>query len=158
MPTFPFHKRPSASYRECPRSFGSPRDGGKRKHAGCDLYAPAGTEILAVEDGKVVAGPYLFYDVVYAIEVQHASGIVRYGEISHVAPGIQIGSAVKAGQVIAFVGKMKTVSQSMLHFELYRGDGHGPLTDRNHPPFSRRSDLIDPAPFLDSCLACSTQS
>jgi murein DD-endopeptidase MepM/ murein hydrolase activator NlpD len=63
--------------------------------------------VLAVEDGKVIRGPYLFYDVVYALEVQHPSGIVRYGEISRAAEGIAAGVAVKAGQVIGYVGKMK---------------------------------------------------
>ena len=53
MPIFPLHVRPKESYKEPPRSFGSSRDHGARKHAGCDLYAPAGTEVLAVEDGTV---------------------------------------------------------------------------------------------------------
>src|ERR1035441_10781748 len=111
--TFPLRKRPAASYHERPRAFGSPRANGARKHAGCDLYAPAGTEVLAVEDGTVLRGPYLFYDVVYALEVQHPSGIVRYGEIARAAEGIVPGITVKAGQVIGYVGKMKTVAQSM---------------------------------------------
>jgi len=85
--TFPLRKRPAASYHERPRAFGAPRANGVRKHAGCDLYAPAGTEVLAVEDGTVLRGPYLFYDVVYALEVQHPSGIVRYGEIARAAEG-----------------------------------------------------------------------
>ncbi len=152
MPTFPFRERPTASYHEHPRSFGGPRDGGHRKHAGCDLYAPAGTEVLAVADGKVVRGPYLFYDGVYAIEVLHPGiGIVRYGEIGKAAGGVREGVEVRAGDVIAFVGKMRTVAQSMLHFELYRGEGHGPLTDRAALPYMRRADLEDPTAFLDSC-------
>src|ERR1039457_5859362 len=67
---FPLRKRPAASYKERPRGFGNPRANGARKHAGCDLYAPVGTEVLAVEDGEVIAGPYLFYDVVDAVEIQ----------------------------------------------------------------------------------------
>jgi len=153
MATFPLRARPRESYKERPRAFGSPRDNGARKHAGCDLYAPAGTEVLAVEDGTVVRGPYLFYDVVNAIEIQHPSGVVRYGEISKAAEGIHVGAQVKAGQVIAYVGKMETVAQSMLHFELYAGTGHGPLTDRERAPFMRRADVVDPAPFLDGCTA-----
>src|ERR1035438_5940841 len=54
MATFPLKHRPKESYKERPRSFGGPRAGGKRKHAGCDLYAPAGTEVLAVADGTVI--------------------------------------------------------------------------------------------------------
>jgi hypothetical protein len=53
--------------------------------------------------------------------------------------------------VIGYVGKMQTVAQSMLHFEMFAGTGQGPLTDRNRAPFMRRSDLVDPTALLDSC-------
>ena len=158
MPVFPLHVRPKESYKEPPRSFGASRDHGARKHAGCDLYAQAGTEVLAVEDGTVIRGPYLFYDVVYALEVQHPSGTVRYGEISHAAEGIAAGVTVKAGQALGYVGKMQTVTQSMLHLELFAGTAQGPLTDRNHPPFMRRGDLVDPTAFLDSCTEVTNRA
>ena len=152
MPTFPFRSRPTQSYKEPPRSFGGSRDSGSRKHAGCDLYAPVGTEILAVEAGTVTRGCYLFYDVVFALEVTGASGrVIRYGEISAAAAGIRLGSQVSEGQVIAHVGKMKTVAQSMLHLEMYAGTAQGPLTDRESPPFMRRADLQNPTGFLDAC-------
>jgi murein DD-endopeptidase MepM/ murein hydrolase activator NlpD len=151
MATFPLYSRPAESYHERPRAFGCPRDGGARKHAGCDLYAPAGTPVLAVEDGVVVRGPYLFYDVVYAVEVKHPSGIVRYGEIAHGSCELKAGDTVSAGQEIARVGKMEHIAQSMLHFELYRGDADGPLTDRRAAGFERRADLVDPTAFLDAC-------
>jgi|ERR1035438_1722590 murein DD-endopeptidase MepM/ murein hydrolase activator NlpD len=157
MATFPFRSRPVQSYKEPPRSFGASRDNGARKHAGCDLYAPVGTEILAVEAGTVTRGCYLFYDVVFALEVTGASGrVVRYGEISAAAPGIRLGSQVSEGQVIAHVGKMKTVAQSMLHLEMYAGAAHGPLTERQSPPFMRRADLQDPTAFLDACQDVAT--
>ena len=150
--TFPLRKRPAASYHERPRAFGAPRDNGARKHAGCDLYAPVGTEILAVEAGTVTRGCYLFYDVVFALEVTGASGrVIRYGEISAAAAGIRLGIQVSEGQVIAHVGKMKTVAQSMLHLEMYAGTAQGPLTDRQIPPFMRRADLQNPTAFLDAC-------
>jgi len=152
MATFPFRSRPVQSYKEPPRSFGASRDNGARKHAGCDLYAPVGTEILAVEAGTITRGCYLFYDVVYALEVTGASGrVVRYGEISAAAPGIRLGSQVAEGQLIAHVGKMQAVAQAMLHLELYSGTGQGPLTDKTRPGFERRADLEDPTAFLDAC-------
>jgi murein DD-endopeptidase MepM/ murein hydrolase activator NlpD len=71
--------------------------------------------------------PISFYDVVMAIEVKHASGIVvRYGEISGVPAGVKVGTIVKAGDVIAYVGRMQSVSQAMLHFELFSGQATGP--------------------------------
>lgn len=150
MATFPLRQRPAESYRQRPRSFGSPRDKGGRKHAGCDLYAQAGADVLAVEDGVVLLGPYRFYDGVYALEVQHPSGVVRYGEIAP-APAIAAGTPVREGQVLGRVGKMRTIPRSMLHFELYSGSGRGPLTDLKKPPYLRRADLTDPSDFLDHC-------
>ena len=55
---------------------------------------------------------------------------------------------VRAGPVIAFVGKM--FLSSMLHFELYRGTyGPGGLTNRKNKPFQRGADLQDPTQFLN---------
>jgi murein DD-endopeptidase MepM/ murein hydrolase activator NlpD len=149
---FPLPFRPKESYHEAPRSFGSARDGGKRQHAGCDLYAPPGTPVVAVADGEVLRGPYLFYDGVYALEIGHPGlGIVRYGEIQGTPAGHpDIGGPVKAGQIIGFVGKMPDIPHSMLHFELYSNAASGQLTDRSSQPYLRRSDLIDPTALLDS--------
>jgi murein DD-endopeptidase MepM/ murein hydrolase activator NlpD len=58
-----------------------------------------------------------------------------------------MGTHVVAGQVIAYVGRMFTMS--MLHFELYAGTQRGWLTDPRKKPFMRRSDLLDPTPLLD---------
>jgi murein DD-endopeptidase MepM/ murein hydrolase activator NlpD len=58
---FPFDRVPDDSWEERPRAFASPRSGGSRLHAGCDLYFPRGTPIHAVADGVVTRGPYPFY-------------------------------------------------------------------------------------------------
>lgn len=150
MATFPLSFVPTLSYKKGGRRFGANRDGGKRKHAACDLIAPKGTEIYAVENGKVTYGPYLFYRGTYAIEFRLDSGkIVRYCEIEKVASGVSVGSILTEGTLIAYVGKMYV--DSMLHFELYEGTGSGPLTVRSNPPYQRRSDLIDPTDYLDEC-------
>lgn len=145
---FPLRKRPEYSYKSNGREFGAWRSG-DRLHAGCDLLADRGTEILAVEDGTVIQGPYYFYSNTYALEVEHDSGIVvRYGEILQSLPrGIGPGARVSRGQVIAYVGMLSSGS-SMLHFELYRGTASGELTTGSGP-YRRRSDLIDPTPYLD---------
>ena len=51
---FPFAKPAVADWTHPPRSFGSRRSGGRRAHAGCDLYAPVGRLIHAVRDGVVI--------------------------------------------------------------------------------------------------------
>jgi murein DD-endopeptidase MepM/ murein hydrolase activator NlpD len=155
--SFPLPFVPALSYRTGGRRYGAPRDNGRR-HAACDLIAPLGTEIFAVDQGLVIRGPYVFYHGTYAIEVQHPLFIVRYCEISGAAPGVQSGTTVGQGQVIAYVGRMHV--DSMLHFEMYGGSGAGPLTQRNNLPYQRRSDLMDPTPYLDQwrayVLTCHT--
>jgi murein DD-endopeptidase MepM/ murein hydrolase activator NlpD len=144
---FPLGFVPNYDYHTGGRRFGASRSGGTRKHAGCDLISPEGTKIYAVYDGTVSRGPYYFYHGTYAVEVDHGGFVARYSEIKGMASGLRVGSQVSAGQLLAYVGKMYT--SSMLHFELYQGTASGGLTQRNHPPYQRRSDLLDPTPYLD---------
>lgn len=147
---FPLTFRPSQSYREAPRSFGSNRSGGRRKHGGCDLYAPVGSAVLAMAKGKVISVVYRFYCSTYAIEIDHGTFIARYGEILlEPAKSLKLNSEVRAGQMIGAVGQLDCYHQSMLHIETYRGDASGSLTNRSNTPYQRRSDLIDCTPFLD---------
>jgi len=149
---FPLKFRPKESYHEAPRNFGALRDHGHRKHAGCDLYAPVGTEVRAVADGKILA-VYFFYDNSWAVEVDHGDFIVRYGEVSKDIPGtVMPGRNVSAGQIVGKVGHLAHLHQSMLHFEMYSGKVSGALTDRSRKPFMRRSDLLDPTAYLDTAL------
>jgi murein DD-endopeptidase MepM/ murein hydrolase activator NlpD len=144
MPVFPLKLVPAASYQGGHRYFGAARTKG-RKHGGCDLLAPTGTEIVAIDDGTVIQGPYYFYEGTYALEVEHPGFVVRYGEISAAAKGVKAKAKVVKGQVIAYVGGLK-----MLHFELYTGTEVGPLTQRKNKPYERRGDVVDPAPYLAS--------
>ena len=129
------------------RSFGSSRDGGTRKHAAADLYHIVGRPIYAIDDGEVLDS-YFFYSNTYAVEVKHPKFIVRYGEIRKaLASGVKIGSKVKAGQVIGYVGQMDCC-RPMLHFEQFSGKASGPLTNQSKPPYFRRSDLINPTDQL----------
>lgn len=155
MPTFPVPKWDRGDYKTTMRSFGWRRPGG-RKHAGVDLYAPAGTAVCAIADGVVIEDPRAreFYDGVYAIVIKHNNCVVRYGEVDKRIPAeIKIGASVKEGQVIGYIGKMNTIKSTMLHFEMYKGTESGPLTRRDLPPFQRRSDLIDPTSFVDKLVS-----
>jgi RHS repeat-associated protein len=146
-PSFPM-ERSSTSYLKGPGMFGSSREGGRRKHAGSDLYAPVGTVINAMEDGIILRGPYDFYRGSSAIEIDHGEYIARYCEID-VQAGLFKGIAVKRGQEIGHVSNLQ-LSNSMLHLELYTGKEAGPLTNRNNMPYQRRNDLINPTNFLKS--------
>lgn len=145
---FPLPFVPIQSYKLGGRRFGADRQKG-RKHAGCDLIAPLGTPIFAMEDGYVAEWTGReFYHGTYSIVLQHNGFVARYCEIKGVAPGIGTGTRVKAGDVIAFVGKMHV--DSMLHLEIYKNPyGSGGLTNRKNPPYQRRADLQNPTRLLD---------
>lgn len=158
-PFFPFTKLPKAGWHWTTgwRRFGSNRSSGKRAHAGCDLYFPEGTPIHAVKDGTVIRGPYDFYAKTEAIEVDHGTFLIRYGEIK---PGSATSKKhVSAGEVIARVGHLVGISvpSDMLHLEMYSKKASGRLTvygaasakRSDGIPFNRRKDLVDPTPYLN---------
>jgi hypothetical protein len=151
---FPMDSRPAQSYKEGARCFGASRSNG-RKHAGCDLYAPVGTPVYAMDDGVVIQNLYHFYEGSYALEIQHPGFVARYAEIGPKIPqGLTRGARVKRGQLIGQVGKMNGIINTMLHLEIYAGTASGQLTVQGNPPYKRRSDLLDPTPILD--LASTT--
>src|SRR6185503_403121 len=153
---FPFKQLPSVNWTDGMRAFGSRRSHGARAHAGCDLYFPVGTTIHAITAGTVTLGPYDFYEGTYALEVDHGAFLARYGEIQKSAL-VRQGDRVSAGQPIAKVGKLNSITNSMLHLELYDKSATGDLTVRNNQtkktakgvPFMRRRDLIDPTAKLN---------
>jgi murein DD-endopeptidase MepM/ murein hydrolase activator NlpD len=150
---FPLNFIPKESYKKGGhrRWFGAERDGG-RLHAACDLIAPVGAEVFAIEDGVVIEPSRSFYHGVNVIAVRHQSGlVVRYGEIKGETDGMREGSLVKEGQVMGHVGMME--KDHMLHFELYSGTASGNLMSSKTGPYQRRADLIDPTPLFDRLAA-----
>jgi murein DD-endopeptidase MepM/ murein hydrolase activator NlpD len=158
---FPLAKGlPKQSWEKGGVSFGANRGG--RAHAASDLIAPVGTIIYAVADGTVLHDPYGFYLETDALEINHGTFTVRYGEIAKGSAKLKAGTKVTKGQPIAKVGKLKGSTSSMLHFEMYRGEGDvkAPLTVRDPKKsikrskdgisFQRRSDLVDCTPFLNA--------
>lgn len=80
--------------------WGNPRSGG-RQHKGTDIFAPMGTPVVAVMDGKITAAGDDGGKGGLRIWL---SGKFYYAHLSKLAPGIKAGTPVKAGQVIGFVG------------------------------------------------------
>jgi len=153
---FPLNSIPFESYKSRPRNFGAGRPKG-RKHAGIDLYHPTNSPIRAIADGVVVLPSTGFYLGTNELEIHHPGiGIVRYGEISATKTvKLKRGEKVKAGQVIAYVGYIKKLKMSMLHFELYAGTAKGPLTVKSNKPFQRRTDLMNPTELMDELAKAS---
>lgn len=147
---FPLWTKPTASWKDGARYFGAPRDGGARKHAGCDLYAPYLSKIRAIADGVVLLAPYYFYDGTNALEVFHPGiGVVRYGEISSgTRVPLRAGEKVMCGQHIAYVGLLDSLQMHMIHFELYDEAARGQNLSGGGP-YRRNPHLRDPTSLID---------
>ena len=92
-------------------------------HSGVDYIAAYGTPIIAVADGIVDrVGAYGAYNYGYGnyIRIYHPQvGLYTlYAHMSRYHPSIHIGSHVKAGQVIGYVGHTGIAYGSHLHFEV----------------------------------------
>ncbi len=145
-----------ASHTEFGSGFGDYRSGGRR-HKGNDLLAPRMTEVYAVAAGTVI---YVGTNHLSGrnIKIEHADGWTSHyvhlnndnpgtddGEAPWtltVAPGIEVGMHVEAGQLIGWVGDSGNAETTTphTHFEL-RQDGHA----------------IDPYPLLMDAYAIAEQ-
>ncbi len=118
-------------------TFGAPRDGGRRRHAGTDIFADRGVPVLAVADGvieemdqAVLAGQY--------IVIRHDNGWrSKYLHLDNDTPGtddglaigyaegIEVGVWVPAGTVIGYVGDSGNAETTAphLHFALHQPNG-----------------------------------
>ena len=144
----------TADYKSGMRSFGSNRSGGKRKHAGADLYAPTGTTVRAMESG-IVLSTGSFYAGTDFVTIKHPNHIIRYGELAPGSIKVEAEDEVARGQPIGAVGKLKgiNVPSNMLHLEMYSNTNDtSNLTVKGAAggKFKRRSDLINPNSFLDN--------
>lgn len=93
-----------------------------RAHKGVDYAAPTGTPVRAAGDGRVqTRGRSGGYG--NAIVLEHGSGVsTLYGHLSRFAKGIGLGSRVRQGQVIGYVGMTGLATGPHLHYE-YRVNG-----------------------------------
>lgn len=85
-------------------------------HAGMDFSGPAGTEIHATGDGKVIsagwAGAYG-----NAVDIDHGFGVTtRYGHMSKI--GVSVGQMVKTGDVIGIQGSTGRSTGPHVHYEV----------------------------------------
>jgi murein DD-endopeptidase MepM/ murein hydrolase activator NlpD len=106
-------------------SWGAPRSGG-RLHEGVDIIAKSGLFVYAARDG-VLTRRYL--DAPGSLSgngwrLTAADGAYFfYAHLSAFAPGLEVGSSVKAGQIIGFIGMTGSAGVPHLHFEIHPGGG-----------------------------------
>ena len=101
-------------------SFGGPRDAGRRKHAGIDIFAPRGTPVLAAADGWVTGSTMngLGGNVVWVWSpLRQMTTYYAHLDRHQVAPG----DRVRAGDVVGYVGTTGNArgTPPHLHFGVY---------------------------------------
>ncbi|RWK09946.1 M23 family metallopeptidase [Mesorhizobium sp.] len=99
-----------------------------RIHKGVDWAAPVGTPIMAAFDGEITfqgdGGGYG-----NLVKIAHANGReTRYAHMQKFAIASGVGTKVKAGDVIGYIGTTGLSTGPHLHFELYQsGEAIDPL-------------------------------
>jgi hypothetical protein len=103
----------------------APRGGG-RKHEGVDVIARSGLYLYAVTDGTLTRQnldrPGSLSGNAWWLTADDGTYFF-YAHLAAFAPGLQVGSRVKAGQVIGWVGRTGNASSAHLHFEIHPHGG-----------------------------------
>jgi peptidoglycan LD-endopeptidase LytH len=107
------------------QGWGAPRDGGRRRHQGIDLLAPAGTPLVAVADGRITR--LSNHDrglggISLRLTDQQGTG---YYYAHNQRNLVHLGQHVRRGQVIALLGASGNArgGPPHLHFQLHPGGG-----------------------------------
>ena len=118
-----------------------PRGNG-RLHIGVDIIAPKGNLVYAVADGTITRTYHVGRDKLSGngVRLTMADGTYFfYGHFDSIAPGIAVGTTVKAGQVIGTIGATGNTSTPHLHLEIHPGGG----------------DAINPYPIMKAIDGCN---
>ncbi|MBO4625784.1 MAG: peptidoglycan DD-metalloendopeptidase family protein [Alphaproteobacteria bacterium] len=119
-----------------------------RAHKGVDFRASTGTPIPAAGAGRVVARGFNRGHGNY-IKIRHnGSYETLYAHMSKFAKGVVVGTAVRQGQTIGYVGSTGLSTGPHLHYEVIKNGTHvNPLTVKL-PAISNLGDK-DKAKFLE---------
>lgn len=120
-------------------TWNAPRSGG-RQHIGVDITAATGNSLYAVTDGvisQITVGGSLSGN---AIKLAQSDGTYfYYAHMDSFAPGIALGTQVRAGQIIGYVGSTGNAGGPHLHFEVH--------------PFG--GEAVNPYPVVKVVEACN---
>lgn len=105
-------------------SWHAPRDGGERVHKGIDIFAPKGTEVVAVVDGVIsyIGDQKLGGHCIWLTTENGAS--FYYAHLDRWAAGLYEGMEVQAGDLVGYVGNTGNAkyTPSHLHFGINEND------------------------------------
>lgn len=117
--------RPVQAPCEYTDTWGAARGDG-RVHLGTDISAPEGNEVYAVVNGVI---SQIYTDAPGSLagngmRIRMADGTwFFYAHLSALAPGIAVGTAVTAGQLVGYVGHTGNAGIPHLHLEVHPGGG-----------------------------------
>jgi peptidoglycan LD-endopeptidase LytH len=105
-------------------SWGDPRDGGRRKHKGIDIFAPKGTPVIAVVDGIISyigdqpKGGHCLW-----LTTENGSSFY-YAHLDRWASGLYEGMEVRSGDLLGYVGQTGNAKTTPphLHFAVNDND------------------------------------
>ena len=133
------------------RYYGRPSGGGF--HNGIDYESRVGQPILAAADGIVeLQGSHFEYGL--TVKIRHAPQFTTlYAHMSHFAAGMAVGSSVRKGEVIGYVGMTGRSTGAHLHFSTiingkfsdpapYLSDGERALKARTLVGFRKWQDDV----------------
>jgi murein DD-endopeptidase MepM/ murein hydrolase activator NlpD len=110
--------------RDLYNSWGDPRDGGRRKHKGIDIFAPKGTGIVAVANGVItyIGDQPKGGNCLWLTTEDGAS--FYYAHLDRWAPGLYEGMEVRSGDLLGYVGNTGNAktTPSHLHFAVNDND------------------------------------
>jgi peptidoglycan hydrolase-like protein with peptidoglycan-binding domain len=115
--------------------------GTNRQHLGVDIIAKEGNLLYAVADGTITKHYTVGTDKLAGngVRLTMADGTYFfYGHMQKIADGMAVGTKVKAGQVVGYVGKTGATNTPHLHLEVHPLGGAA----------------IDPTPIVAAVDAC----
>jgi murein DD-endopeptidase MepM/ murein hydrolase activator NlpD len=110
--------------RDLEDSWGAPRDGGARSHQGIDIFAPRGTELIAVTDGVISyigdqpKGGHCLW-----LTTENGASFY-YAHLDRWAAGLYEGMEVQSGDLLGYVGNTGNAINTPchLHFGVHEAD------------------------------------
>lgn len=115
-----------------------------RAHHGVDYAAPAGTKVRSIGAGTVIAKGYQGGGGNF-LKIKHNSVYTTtYMHLSRFAKGIQVGSRVQQGEVVAYVGSTGLSTGPHLDFRVHKnGQPINPLEMEAPPSLPVKPELRD---------------
>lgn len=111
-----------------------PIGGYTKMHKGVDFRAPVGTPIYAAGNGVVTEACFKSGYGRF-VQIKHSPTLsTAYAHASKFAPNLKVGSRVKQGQIIAYVGKSGRTTGPHLHYEVkVQGKHVNPMSIKTTP-------------------------